>query len=149
MMRIKEGSYIPEIFDNGNRVKLMAQLSSCFACGRKMIMLNKSDIDRVYHLFPYYFGDTLQAQLKRANITWYGNVKDKDDEFLCEDCSNRGLGEFVCSLCGETRSSDLKEESFGIDPPRHLCKICYETVSAKTWKEKSDSLTREHRWDWE
>lgn len=147
-MRIDEGSYVPEIFDNGNRVKLMAQLLSCSACGRKMIKLESSQMMKVYHLFPHYVRDNLKAQLERANITWYGNTKDKEGHYLCEDCSKKGLGTFLCALCGEERTSDLKEKIFG-DPPEYLCKVCYESVPAKVWDKKTSELYDAHRWDFE
>jgi len=103
---------------------------------------------KLRELFPYYWRENLKSQMERANIMFRGDVKDKDDHYICEECAKAGKSTFICDLCGEERSSELKQESFG-DPPDFLCKVCYETVPAKIWEKKHDELWHEHRWDFE
>ena len=138
--------YTPII--TGNRAKLEVQVSTCGICNQKMLKINPKLGKKLRELFPYYYRDDLAAQLKRANIVFQGGVKDKDDHYICEECDKAGKSTFICALCEEERSSDLKEDSFG-DPPESLCKVCYETVPAKVWDKKERELWESHRWDFE
>jgi len=140
--------FVPELIENEGYAKVIIQLSKCSVCNRPMIKMEKKDTQRMRNLFPYYWKTNLDSQLKRAGIQYEGTSKDTRDNYVCEECSKAGKGSFTCALCGEERSTDLKEESFG-DPPEYLCKVCYESVSASVWSKKTDELYKSHRWDFE
>jgi len=142
--------YTPEII--GNKAKMLVDLGKCSICGKKMLKITAKMAGNLtslnFNLFPHYYVHNLRAQMNRAFIVFQSNMKDKNNNYICEECVKEGKSTFVCALCGEKRSSDLREESFG-DPPEFLCKICYETVPAKIWEEKKEELYNTHRWDFD
>jgi len=138
--------YTPII--SGSRTKLEVLISTCGLCNKKMLNITPKQVGYLRGLFPYYYRDNLRSQLERANIVFRGDVKDKHDHYICEECDKAGKSTFICALCEEERSSELKQERFG-DPPEFMCKVCYETAPAKVWDKRQSELYHSHRYDFE
>lgn len=138
--------YTPVILKD--KATFVLQLSTCGICGRKMLGVTRRKCQYINDLFPWYYKNNLESQMKRAGIVFRSNMKDKNDCYIYENCAKEGKSTFICALCGKERSSDQIVESFG-DPPEHLCKICYKTVSAEVWEKKKQELYNLHRWDFE
>ena len=138
--------YTPEFTKRGAKLEIL--VSTCGTCNRKMLNITSKQVGRLRGLFPYFYGASLRAQLERANIMFRGDTKDKDDHYICEECDKSGKSTFICALCEEERTSELKHDSWG-DPPEFLCTVCYETVPAKTWEKKERKLYDSHRYDFE
>jgi hypothetical protein len=97
-------------------------------------------------LFPTAFDINQDAQMKASNVVYKSSLT-KDDDYICVECAKEGKASFVCSLCKERRQSRELQESFG-DPSDCLCRVCYETVPAKTWAIKVKELETAHKYDW-
>ena len=136
--------YTPTLLDD-RRGLLVVNLSKCPTCGRWML---DNSAKNTREVFPTAMGDTLADQLKRADWRFTSGTTVGEDDVICEQCASEGRGSFTCQLCGQVRESSLVEERIG-DPPEFLCKICYETSSAKAWNEKQDELYKAHRYDFE
>jgi hypothetical protein len=113
----------------------------CPSCGKPMIKRDKAG------LFPRVLSNNQDAQNKKLGVVYVSRAK-MDGEDICEECELSGKSYFTCCLCGEKRTSDRLEDSYG-DPAEYLCKDCYETVPAKQWDEKVKKLQDAHRWDFE
>jgi uncharacterized protein YbaR (Trm112 family) len=138
--------HVPKI-ENGY-ADVFIHIEICPVCRKPMIDVPRGKLNNTWlsELFDHYYQANLTAQMKRAGIICRGEVKDKDDNYICEECEAAGKSSFVCSLCKQEYPSSDKQESFG-DPPEYLCKYCYETVPAKVWKDKRQQLEGAHRWD--
>jgi len=117
------------------------KVEECACCKRPMMIKANNG------LFPYYIGDNQESQMKKQGIVFSSHSK-KNNQKICIECEKSGKASFVCALCHENRGSEEVEESFG-DPAEYLCKECFSTVSAKVWEEKTDELSRAHRYDFE
>ena len=149
-MKIDE--YIPEIVSNERGdlfAKSLIPLTACSICGNKMLRFRSYYYRKFEAMYPAWYKANLRSQLKRAGIKIPSEVKDKDDELICEECAEAGLATFTCAMCEEERSSVLKKVSFGIDPPEYLCTVCYGSVTAKEWDDKYRELQKTHQYDWE
>lgn len=120
----------------GDRLALFAvELSTCKFCNVKMIQDCRGP-------FPGWRGNDLKAQAKRAGIAIQDSTWDK----ACKPCIAQDKVIFECDLCEQQKPSSKHQNTIG-DPGSHLCKDCYETVSAKVWEEKEDQLMDKHRYD--
>jgi hypothetical protein len=97
------------------------------------------------NLFPVYFAENQEAQMRARGVV-FRSASVKDNEPICVECEAKGIASFICSICGERRSSKEIQESFG-DPAEHLCKVCYSSVSAEVWEKKVKELWEAHRWE--
>jgi hypothetical protein len=140
--------FIPELFIPGvvagHYGLLLVELQRCSVCGRQML---HRDAKRAQKIFPLYLALTLKAQLNRANWRLASGITDKNNDVICESCAAENLGSFVCVLCGIERPSEAVQQSIG-DPPDYLCKICYDSVTARAWERKIDELEKDHRYDY-
>lgn len=93
-------------------------------------------------------GNTVRAQLARASIMLRSTALDADGNTLCLECAKQGKATFVCALCKQVRTSDEQQFHVG-DPQECLCRICYETVPAKTWDTKVEQLHTDHIYDYD
>lgn len=133
--------YTPKIHEGGKYVEMLIEAKKCPICSKVMIHKAKAGI------FPMYIAINQDAQMKNAGIVFTSNVS-VDDKLICVECEASGKADFKCELCGERRPTNLIQESFGY-PPEFLCKVCYETVPAKQWDEKTDELYDQHKYDFE
>ena len=88
-----------------------------------------------------------ETQMKKLGVVFISDAT-KDNQYICVECKEKGIASFICALCGERRSYEDMQESFG-DPPEYLCKHCYNTVSAKVWDDKVADLSDIHKYDFE
>jgi hypothetical protein len=141
--------YVPEFIPYSEDMaygKMLVKLNKCSTCG--CWTLDKAADQGIWNkVFPAWFAITIRQQMAKAGWRFSSDVK-RDDEIICSKCAEEGRGGFTCSLCKEYRTSDQEEEAFG-DPPDYLCTICYETVSAKVWHDKYNSLFDAHKYDFE
>ena len=137
--------YTPQIIDR-KYVLFAAHGTECPICKKIMVKkLQKHYFE--YSFFPTWLDMNQDAQMKRAGLVYAGRTKVDDDD-ICEECEEAGKADFKCELCGERKSTDKIQESFG-DPADFLCKDCYEITTAKAWDEKCDQLEEEHKYDYE
>lgn len=142
---IPASQYVPSIFAQAGQTyaEMLVELSPCPGCGLLMLDVDKQR-DRA---FPRWYLADVDAQLKRANWRRIGTGRINDDR-ICTQCTSEGRGSFDCALCNERRPSDQIKESFG-DPSEYLCKVCFETRTAKEWADKHEALYDRHRYDFE
>lgn len=113
-------------------------------CGQcKKEMIHKPEAHN--RTFPEYVDDNLKAQAGRAGLA-INSGSEFEGRFVCEDCINSGVVNFVCLLCYKTKKTNEIKASFGT-AEHHLCGDCYETVPAKVWDDKVNELNKEHEWD--
>lgn len=84
-------------------------------------------------------------QMKAAGMRYRGSNFITSD-IVCEQCVADGKIHFKCAFCEETRNSELYHDAEYGDP---ICKICYETLTAKEWDEKMKELHEIHRYDYQ
>ncbi len=129
--------YIPQIVEErGGDVyaTFVLHLRRCGAC-RKPMLAGKLTPDVI-------------EQLQRAGFGREGSTLDEDDRHVCIECEQADRVMFVCVLCGEKRPSSQSQWHCG-DPAEHLCRHCYETVSAQIWEQKVDQIEECHRYDFD
>lgn len=148
--KIKVGAYIPEIVTDGVDLygKLLVSLTQCPSCNRIMLKRYSYQWSGFESIFPKWLQIQLREQLSKADILIYSQFKNRNDKFICIECAKDGKNTFTCDLCGEERTSDLKETSYG-EPPDYLCKVCYESVPAKEWDQRNEKLLQAHKYDFE
>ena len=148
--KVKIENYVPEIVESNSNLyaKLVVPLTRCPTCDCLMLYRYSYQWSGFESIFPKWVQINLYEQLSKAGILIYSHFKDKDDKFICRECAKEGKNTFVCALCDEERTSDLKEESYG-DSPEYLCSVCYESVSAKEWDKKNEELREAHKYDFE
>ena len=101
-----------------------------------------------YEVFPQWFVLNQRHQMERAGLVRWG-TSNLNDGYLCRDCEKKGKGNFVCKLCGETKTSDKIKEEFGHEGNfDFLCKDCYDNKSAKEWADKNEELRSNHVYDY-
>ena len=150
---IERNLYTPEIVNVGhdNLALIGIQVDQCPICKKQMI---KTDIKQLVKLQSNWggalkdAGNTIEAQCKRADLMIKSCYNSKYNEPICKECESSGKRTFICCHCKTERRSHLIQEIYG-DPPDYLCKICYETIPAKTWNDLDKQLTAEHQYDWE
>jgi hypothetical protein len=82
----------------------------------------------------------IQHQLAALDVqTYSGHSHPDTGEPICESCGCSPLLMFTCSLCGEQRGMDEREEVFG---HTWFCVHCFETVTAKAWEEATNEARR-------
>lgn len=140
---MKLEDYIPEQFDD-RHYKVLIKTLECSACGCRAVPQLRSYYP--HSPFPTYYLANFEAQIARAGIRLIGSYPDGGP--LCVDCSKAGKATFVCALCGQKRTTDLKHESFG-SPSEYLCEPCYEVTPAKAWDAKVKELEDSHKHDFE
>jgi len=129
--KLKASDWDTEFFtsDSGYFAKVLIAIDTCPICGNYM---TKNGYGKeIARRSEFSFGE-------------HGNR-----EYICEKCAEAGKATFTCALCGEVRSSDQIGASFGCWEEDFLCKVCYETCTAKVWAVKCDELDNEHRYDYE
>lgn len=148
-MTDKPWLYTPELIEHWEDMaygKVIVELNKCPSCGRWM--LDKSANEQGWPaVWPAVHSGNIREQLERAGWVFSSDTK-KDNETICSVCASEGKGGFTCSLCNQYRTSDQEQEAFG-DPLDYLCTVCYETVSAKVWHDKYNSLYDAHKYDFE
>lgn len=111
-------------------------LERCGFCRKQMLSPMKG----------FHLSSTMnqEAQMRAAGLVYRGdsNVTSFD---VCEECVAAGKVAFNCIFCGEYRKSDLYHDSEYGEP---ICKICYESLTAKEWDEKMEALHEAHRYDY-
>lgn len=134
--------YIPEQFDD-THFKVLIETDKCCSCGCHVV----SQLERGWgDPFPASYTARFSAQIARAGIRIIASRP--NSEALCVECSKSGKSNFQCALCNQTRTTDMKHESFG-DPSEYLCEPCYEVTPAKVWDAKVKELEESHRYDFE
>jgi hypothetical protein len=113
------------------------QTKKCPYCGKQM--MDRSDL--------FSSLKDQEIQMKKLGVVFRSNAT-KDNQYICVECKEKGVASFTCSLCGEQRSYEDMQQSFG-DPPEYLCKHCYNIVPAKAWDNKVDELLDIHKYDFE
>lgn len=136
--------YTPKII-NDKYVLFAAESRKCPLCGKIMIKKVPSYFKNSF--FPVWCEMNQDAQMKRANLVYISTTM-VDNEYICEECDKGGKANFKCELCGDRKSTNKIQETFG-DPPVFLCEDCYETIPAKKWDVKCEQLLDEHRYDFE
>ena len=86
-----------------------------------------------------------QMQVSTLGLVKEG-FQDDNGHRCCIECKQNGKHTFECALCHELRQFSEVQYEVG-DPREYLCKICYNTQSAKVWEEKKTELYESHRWD--
>src|SRR5690242_3318978 len=102
--------FIPQINDGG--VLMLVKSDPCPICNKMMIV-------RKPEVFPSYFVINQSAQMKAADLVYYGNIS-VDDKKICHECETAGKAEFLCELCGKRHPTSQIRESFGW-PAEFLC----------------------------
>ena len=125
--------------------RMVVSTARCWTCKRVMVDRPRRD-SYPHYTFPSSMDINFDAQLKMAGWVAQSDQKAAGEWAICEECAASGKASFECALCGQTRTSDRKEERIG-DPPEFLCRDCYETVPAKEWDDKVQQLQREHQYD--
>lgn len=137
--------HIPHIIEK-NYILFAAQGRECPICKKLMAKkLNRHYFEKSF--FPVSIEMNQDAQMKRAGLVYVGSVK-VDDEYICVECEESGKTDFKCELCEQRKPTEKIQKRFG-DPSEFLCKDCYETTTAKVWKEKCDQLEYDHEFDFE
>lgn len=117
--------------------------------GQVLIELEKCGYCEQYmaNLSNWNFATSLSILDQLKNAGWeIKSAAVRSGRSLCVTCKNQGRALFTCYGCHEQRKSDLIQYTEG-DPPDHLCKVCYETISAKAWDLLLDALRERHRFD--
>lgn len=70
---------------------------------------------------------SIKAQMDRAGIQFRSSSTDATGHTVCEGCVKEGKVTVRCALCGESRTSDQIQETYG-DPAECLCTVCYGTT---------------------
>lgn len=140
VFRINE-NFIPKYDDKSHSAIFALKCNPCGCCNKPMI----PDIDS--RLFPTWIKINQNSQLERSEIN-VASKSNKDNKQICKVCEAEGRSSFICSLCNMNRKSDLKEFTVG-DPESCLCKVCYDTVTAKEWENKKEELFQKHRYDYD
>lgn len=128
--------FTPQVHALG--ILMLVKSDPCSICNKMMIV-------RKPEIFPAYFKVNQDAQIKSANLAYYGNVE-VDGKKICHECEAAGRADFLCEMCGKRHPTSQIQESFGW-PPDFLCKICYGSVPAKQWEEKTEELYESHKYD--
>jgi len=143
-----KGDFRPELITiEGARAYglMMVELHRCPICSKWMLYKEVKRWEGTP--FPRWVKIDFDAQLKKAGWVTVSQVK-VDDHHICDECASAGKADFLCALCGKRKPTSEIQERFG-DPSEFLCKQCYETVPAKQWEEKVESLEADHRWDFD
>jgi hypothetical protein len=128
---------------------MVVEIQTCPSCGKIMIE-HPRRWGTLVPPFPEEGELAFNEQRKRAEWRLISGNTNANNEHICMTCALDGRSSFICALCGEERSS-TKEMAchFGEhDQPEFLCKICYETVPAKTYQDKVNELEDRHRWNY-
>jgi len=143
--------YKPKIiYDNNSHIygEILIELNRCPIC--KKIMIYQPRHWRYEDIYPKYNKITLDEQIKKAGWIFESDAHlDGVEEYICEECKEKGLATFKCVLCGERKTFDKEKESFGGYPPDYLCIDCFKSVSAEIWDKKTDELHELHRYDFD
>lgn len=133
------------VFDERGHIYavMLVELRRCAVCSKPMIGARRDG-----GTFPTYQHLNFDAQCRRAGWELRGYVSDEKGDEICSACSVLGLASFICALCGEKRPTTQITESFGY-PAESLCMLCYDTVPAKRWREKTKELEESHKWDFD
>ena len=132
--RTTSENFVPYTVDMGHAAMLV-EVGKCAHCHTTMT----SGSSPRWHLARF------EEQLKRAR--WRkasGVMSDADGGELCQVCADEGVAKFKCELCEELRPYAMQAYRSG---DGYLCQVCFETVTAKEWKEAQRRLDEEHRWD--
>ena len=121
-------------------------IKKCEKCNRDMVV-EPSSAHYKRSTFPIQLSNNFLAQAERAGFVIQSKIK-VDGEYICTDCTDAGLADFLCALCGKRKLANKKELSFG-EPPEYLCSDCYKTTPAKEWDDKIEYLTEQHKYDLE
>lgn len=116
----------------------------CRKCG--VALLPSTFPEDAYWGFPH-LQPTIVSQLKRAGVHLQSAVGTVEGGPICSKCVEENPI-YKCYLCGERRKKDELQVSYGY-PADHLCKYCYDTVSAKLWDATVKDLEEDHRHDWD
>ncbi len=139
---MKPDTYIPEPFDD-EHIKVLVRLHTCCVCKKPTVPKLQPNGTSP---FPAWYLANFDAQMERAGVALVGSWNDGDPVYSA--CHDAGTVTGECTLCHEQRKLSDMEESIGMSA-EHMCKPCYETVPAKSWKAELDRLNESHRWDWE
>jgi hypothetical protein len=123
---------------------LTAECKYCPICKKKML---PRILSKYYNESPFPLG-FYESQLKSVGIVLRSDMK-LNDNYICIECSESGKAAFDCYLCKGRKSSEKKQESFGIDPTDYLCKDCYNSVPAAQWDKICGELHKDHQYDYE
>ena len=108
-------------------------------------MIEKASNNMFNHYL--YTDNSQESQMRRAGLVFKTDIQ-VDGYLICDECVKAGKADFLCALCNTRKSTDKIQESIG-DPPEHLCKDCYNTVTAKVWEKKYTELLKSHTYDYE
>ena len=133
--------YTPKIIDD-HHVEMLIHANPCRICKRIMIEKDKGN------LFAHEFFNAQDSQMHSAGLVFESNIKIEGHYAICQKCADAGKADFLCALCNTRKKTDKIQESIG-DPPEHLCKDCYNTITANVWEKKVDELIETHRYDYE
>jgi hypothetical protein len=123
--------------------KIEVKVSKCPICNRSMIDRQWKRIDE-YRMVVNGLADWTKAR----GIVYNSDVKDSEDEEICEICKSKGKANFRCALCNEIKPSSKSKKSFGY-PAEHLCIDCYNSVTVAVWEDKENELHDLHQYDFE
>lgn len=138
-----DNEFKPTITQDGYALMKIA-ISNCHKCDRTMI---ESPKPYYYNPFPTQYNKDFDYQIRSVGWVKRSNII-VDDLYICVECAEKGLADFVCALCFKRYPSDKEKESFGY-PPEYLCENCYKTVPAEKWDNEREELMENHRWDCE
>lgn len=139
---------IPVIYHTGGGtiyVSVLIEAKQCHIC--KNVMVRKGTAYFNGGHFPNWRDMTLEKQVEAADLRIESRAI-VDGHYICQTCCDEGKADFLCALCNIRRPSTEIKQSFG-EPAEYLCGTCYNTVPAKIWEEKSDTLTQLHQYDFE
>ena len=88
-----------------------------------------------------------KGQAKELGIKFISG-KEFNYKKYCTECVEGGKAEFKCFHCKEIKNSGLIQESIGAsDCADHICKDCYETLTAKEWDSIIEEMEEDHKYD--
>lgn len=125
-----------EVVYNGTRYGVVVvEILKCKSCESDMVSpIERSDQS------PFTFRLPMSSQIEQAGRKMAAGAKG-----VCADCYESGNITENCRICEEDRKPSEIEETIG--GKYHLCKPCYETVSAKEWEDTIDNLRVQVRWE--
>lgn len=132
--------YIPKKVDT-NLYTFFVRTKICPVCKKQMV---RSQLGVVT------FGNdplSFHSQCAAAGIVLESHAEDEHGNAICKECVDNGRAKFICSLCRRTFPTDMIQKSVGSYLRSHLCKECFNTVSAKEWEDKVQELEENHKWD--
>ncbi len=61
-------------------------------------------------IFPHHCTENQDSQMRHKGVL-YVSESMAGNEYICEDCSKKGLAYFICALCGGSKPSSKQKET--------------------------------------